>query len=117
MSYYHPGFAITPYRLKHEGTFMNKNIRIFNILLAGVLTLLFGVDAFAQALDKSLQSLNSDYEAKRSGDIALSMPIVHNIQQGVFNRWLEKKGKMGGQHKIPRLSNDRIILEEILGCL
>ncbi len=74
------------------------------------------LEAFAQALDKSLQSLNSDYEAKRIGDIALSMPMVQAIGPIVFNRWLDKKGKMGGQHKIPRLSNDRKILEEILAC-
>jgi hypothetical protein len=75
------------------------------------------MESFIQQLDLSLQSVNSDYEAKRKGGIALSMPIVHSIEPRVFNHWLEKKGKLGGQHKIPRLSNDRTILEEILGCL
>jgi hypothetical protein len=72
--------------------------------------------AFSNALDESLQSLNSDYEAKRKGNIALSMPKVQAVSADVFNRWLEKKGKLGGQHKIPRLSNERKMLEEILDC-
>jgi hypothetical protein len=75
------------------------------------------IEKFIQHLDQSLQSVNSDYEAKRKGGIALSIPIVHAIQPQVFNHWLEKKGKLGGQHKIPRLSNDRTILEEILACI
>jgi hypothetical protein len=74
------------------------------------------MEDFSAALDKSLQSLNSDYEAKRKGNLALSSPKVQAVAADVFNRWLEKKGKLGGQHKIPRLSNDRKMLEEILEC-
>jgi hypothetical protein len=74
------------------------------------------MEDFSAALDKSLQSLNSDYEAKRKGNLALSAPKVQAVAADVFNRWLEKKGKLGGQHKIPRLSNDRKMLEEILEC-
>jgi hypothetical protein len=70
--------------------------------------------AFADELDKALKSINSDYEAKRYKDIALRAPIVHAVRKGLFIEWLRSKGKLGGQHKVPRLSNDRIQLEEIL---
>lgn len=69
---------------------------------------------FIYELDSQLKALNSDYEAKRYKDIALRMPIVHAIENGCFKAWLRQKGKLGGQHKVPRLSNDRKILEEIL---
>ena len=72
------------------------------------------VDAFAYELDCALKSVNSDYEAKRYKDIALIMPIVHSLNKSVFHEWLRSKGKLGGQHKIPRLSNDRIYIDEIL---
>lgn len=72
------------------------------------------LEAFAETLDKSLQSLNSDYEAKRYKSIALTAPIVHSLPKGIFGEWLHSKGKSGGQHKIPRLSNDRKIVEDIL---
>jgi len=65
-------------------------------------------------LDNALKSVNGDYEAKRYKDIALRMPLVHAIKKGVFTEWLRRKGKLGGQHKVPRLSNDRKYLEEIL---
>ncbi|MEP6726216.1 MAG: GH3 auxin-responsive promoter family protein [Bacteroidota bacterium] len=69
---------------------------------------------FTAELDTALKSLNSDYEAKRYKDIALRMPILHALKHGTFNAWLKGKGKLGGQHKVPRLSNERILLEEIL---
>jgi hypothetical protein len=69
---------------------------------------------FTYELDQALKTLNSDYEAKRHKSIALSMPIVHTLKKGTFHHWLQQKGKLGGQHKVPRLSNDRKILEEIL---
>lgn len=72
------------------------------------------IDVFTATLDKYLQQSNSDYEAKRHKDIALRMPIVHRMQQGGFNEWLKSKGKEGGQNKVPRLSNERKHLEEIL---
>jgi hypothetical protein len=65
-------------------------------------------------LDKALQQLNSDYEAKRYRDIALGLPQVSQLRPGTFADWLRKKGKLGGQHKVPRLSNDRTLIEEIL---
>lgn len=72
---------------------------------------------FAYELDNALKNINSDYEAKRHKDIALRMPVVHAVRKGVFNEWLRSKGKLGGQHKVPRLSNDRTTLEAILQFL
>ena len=71
------------------------------------------LQAFTEQLDAALQSINSDYEAKRHKNIALRIPSVHAIPAGLFNRWLKSKGKLGGQHKVPRLSNERTYLEEI----
>lgn len=68
---------------------------------------------FAQILDSKLQELNSDYEAKRFKDMAMRFPIVQAVPKGTFYRWLKKRGKLGGQHKIPRLANHRRHLEEI----
>jgi hypothetical protein len=74
------------------------------------------IAAFTQLLDEKLKSLNSDYEAKRHKGIALRPPIIRILQQGQFNLWLKQKNKLGGQHKVPRLSNDRKIIEEVLAC-
>lgn len=72
------------------------------------------IQRFAYELDTALKNLNSDYEAKRHKDMALRMPILHNIPKGLFTRWLKEKGKLGGQHKVPRLSNDRCYIDEIM---
>ncbi len=72
------------------------------------------LSVFTTAMDKALQEVNSDYEAKRQKDIALRMPIVHQMPEGGFKQWLKDKGKLGGQHKVPRLSNDRHFIEEML---
>ena len=72
---------------------------------------------FTYELDCALKSLNSDYEAKRHKDIALRMPIVHKIEKGIFTEWLRSKGKLGGQHKIPRLSNNRKYIDEIISMM
>jgi hypothetical protein len=72
------------------------------------------LDIFTKEMDTALKSINSDYEAKRYKDIALRMPVVHSLKKGVFTEWLRSKGKLGGQHKVPRLSNERKFLEEIL---
>ena len=69
---------------------------------------------FVYELDSALKSLNSDYEAKRYKDIALRMPLVKSLNKGTFSFWQKQKNKLGGQHKIPRLSNDRLFVEEIL---
>ncbi len=70
--------------------------------------------AFTWELDNALKSLNSDYEAKRHKNIALRMPEVKMLEKGVFIAWLRSKGKLGGQHKVPRLSNNRKYVEEIM---
>lgn len=72
---------------------------------------------FTTELDAALKTINSDYEAKRYKDIALRMPIVHSLKKGIFKEWLRSKGKLGGQHKVPRLSNERNVVEEILAML
>lgn len=72
------------------------------------------MQAFTEEMDTALKSLNSDYEAKRHKNIALRLPIVHCLPEGTFTEWLRTKGKVGGQHKVPRLSNERKIVEEIL---
>ena len=71
------------------------------------------LNAFTICLDKNLQSLNSDYEAKRYKDIALGLPQITAVKKGCFHEWLKRKGKLGGQHKVPRLSNERKLLEEL----
>jgi hypothetical protein len=71
------------------------------------------LEEFILVLDKSLQQINSDYEAKRHKDIALRLPIVQAVAPHTFENWLRHKGKLGGQHKVPRLSNERDTLEEI----
>lgn len=71
------------------------------------------LDHFTLELDAALKSINSDYEAKRYKDIALRKPTVQAVPPQTFDRWLRHKGKLGGQHKVPRLSNERDTLEEI----
>jgi len=68
---------------------------------------------FTTLLDSTLRSLNSDYDAKRFKDIALQLPVVHSIPAGTFYNWLKSKGKLGGQNKVPRLANVRVVLAEI----
>lgn len=70
--------------------------------------------AFAAALDRKLTEENSDYQAKRAGDIFLDPLSVTVAKTGLFDRWLESTGKLGGQRKVPRLSNDRKIIESML---
>jgi hypothetical protein len=72
------------------------------------------LDLFTRTLDEQLKSLNSDYEAKRYQDMILRMPLVRPMPANTFYAWLKSKGKLGGQNKVPRLSNDRKYLEEIL---
>ncbi|WP_018464179.1 GH3 auxin-responsive promoter family protein [Segatella paludivivens] len=75
------------------------------------------INQFATILDKKLQELNSDYEAKRFHDVTLQHLEVVKARTGLFNDWLKAKGKLGGQHKIPRLSNSRKNLDELLELL
>jgi len=70
-------------------------------------------DLFITTLDKELICLNSDYEAKRFQDILLQKPVIEEVPKGTFIKWMASRGKLGGQFKVPRLSNDRKIVEEI----
>ena len=72
------------------------------------------MDEFNQLLDDSLKSLNSDYEAKRYNDMTLIKPKIHVARKHLFYDWLKCHNKLGGQHKIPRLSNDRCYIDELL---
>lgn len=69
---------------------------------------------FADALDEKLQEINSDYEAKRSHNVTLQHLEVVKARPGLFNDWLKQKGRLGGQHKVPRLSNSRKNMDELL---
>jgi hypothetical protein len=69
---------------------------------------------FTESLDRALKSLNSDYEAKRYNNMTLNMPKINVARENLFYDWLKSKDKLGGQHKIPRLSNDRAYLDELL---
>ena len=69
---------------------------------------------FAQVLDSALQEINSDYEAKRSNNVTLQPLELIQAKRGLFDSWLDSKGKLGGQHKIPRLSNNRAYIDEII---
>ena len=72
------------------------------------------LEAFATLLDEALQDINSDYEAKRFKDITLQPLEIITARRGLFNDWLKSRGKLGGQHKVPRLGNDRNIIEQLL---
>jgi hypothetical protein len=75
------------------------------------------LEEFTKYLDQELREINSDYDAKRTMDLALELPTVHLQAKGTFDCWLQEKGKLGGQNKVPRLSNDRRILEEIINII
>jgi hypothetical protein len=75
------------------------------------------MERFAQVLDETLREINSDYDAKRSHDLALVAPTIHSVAEGTFYKWLKKRGKLGGQNKVPRLSNSREYVEDILAMI
>lgn len=75
------------------------------------------LEQFTIYLDNFLKENNSDYEAKRYKDMAMLLPKIHALPRGTFSNWLKNKQKLGGQHKVPRLSNNRDILEEILNTM
>lgn len=72
------------------------------------------MEHFAEVLDTTLQQINSDYEAKRYKNITLQPLEIVEARPGLFNDWLKSKGKLGGQHKVPRLSNNRQYIDELL---
>ena len=75
------------------------------------------IEDFANQLDAELRKLNSDYDAKRQKDIALSRLIIHEAPSGTFYKWMKSRGKLGGQNKVPRLSNSREYVEDLLKFL
>lgn len=75
------------------------------------------LEQFIEVLDRTLQSVNSDYEAKRHKNLTLQSPKVISLEPGTFYKWMQKRGKLGGQNKIPRLANDRKYLDELSDLL
>jgi hypothetical protein len=71
------------------------------------------INQFIESLDEGLKSVNSDYEAKRYKDLNLVKPLIHSVPKGTFNKWLKVKNKLGGQNKVPRLSNTREYIEDL----
>ena len=94
--------------------FMDQNAKCRHQWLIEFSTPPADINEFASILDRKLQELNSDYEAKRYKDITLQPLEIVVARQGLFNDWLKAKGKLGGQHKVPRLSNERKHIEELL---
>ena len=74
-------------------------------------------ESFIEILDNTLKEANSDYEAKRYKDIALEAPTIHFAKPGTFYKWMKKRGKLGGQHKVPRLANNREYIEDIISLM
>ena len=69
---------------------------------------------FGHVLDETLRKINSDYDAKRAHDLALVAPTIHSVEEGTFYSWMKSRGKLGGQNKVPRLSNSREYVDDIL---
>ncbi len=72
------------------------------------------IEKFTDVLDNVLRDVNSDYDAKRFNDLTIARPCIHPVAANTFYNWLKSKGKLGGQHKIPRLSNNREYIDDIL---
>ena len=72
------------------------------------------INHFNELLDNALKALNSDYEAKRYNNITLNRPKIHIARKYLFYDWLKHHNKLGGQHKVPRLSNTRDYIDELL---
>jgi len=75
------------------------------------------LDSFSKAFDEKLKSINTDYQAKRNGNMALEFPEFIVAPKGTFYNWMKKRNKLGGQNKVPRLSNDRKYVEEIMNLI
>ena len=93
---------------------MDSNAKCRHQWLIEFNTMPDSLEKFRHVLDKSLQEANSDYEAKRHKDITLQELEIIVARPNLFHDWLKQKGKLGGQHKIPRLSNNRDYIEEML---
>ena len=72
------------------------------------------LDRFRDAFDASLKQQNVDYTTKRTDGVGMSPPTITPLRPGAFHRWLESRGKLGGQHKCPRCANSRELLEQVL---
>jgi len=94
--------------------FMNINSNGGHEWLIEFKTLPKNLELFTELLDNSLKAINSDYEAKRYQNMTLGLPKINVAPKGLFYNWLKEQGKLGGQHKIPRLSNSRKHLDELL---
>jgi hypothetical protein len=94
--------------------FMDANAKCRHQWLIEFAKLPDSIDHFCEVLDETLKTVNSDYEAKRQHNLALQPPEIIVARTGLFNDWLAQKGKLGGQHKIPRLSNTREYITEML---
>ena len=106
------GALITDYTA--APVFMDKNAKCRHQWLIEFAKMPDSLDRFAKILDNTLQEINSDYEAKRQNNLALQQLEIIVARKGLFNDWLDRKGKLGGQHKIPRLSNTRTYIEDML---
>ena len=94
--------------------FMDANAKCRHQWLIEFSTMPDSLENFRHTLDKALQDINSDYEAKRHKDITLQELEIIVARPNLFHDWLKQKGKLGGQHKVPRLSNNRDYIEEML---
>ncbi|MBO7602449.1 MAG: GH3 auxin-responsive promoter family protein [Bacteroidaceae bacterium] len=106
------GALITDYTA--APVFMDENAKCRHQWLIEFAKMPNNLDHFAKILDNTLQEINSDYEAKRQNNLALQQLEIIVARKGLFNDWLDRKGKLGGQHKIPRLSNTRTYIEDML---
>jgi hypothetical protein len=75
------------------------------------------LDEFTRILDETLRGINSDYDAKRAHNLALIPPKVHSVNEGTFYNWMKRRGKLGGQNKVPRLANSREYVDDILNMM
>jgi hypothetical protein len=102
----------------HEYTaapvFMDSNAKGKHEWLVEFEKMPLDIEEFITHLDEALKKLNSDYEAKRYHDITLLRPTLKSLPSGIFHQWFALKGKLGGQNKMPRLSNDRKYVDELL---
>ena len=94
--------------------FMDKDAKCRHQWLIEFAQMPNSMEEFVKTLDATLKEVNSDYEAKRQNNLALQLPEVVVARKSLFHDWLDSKGKLGGQHKVPRLSNTREYMEEML---
>ena len=108
----YPGAEVSEYTA--APVFMDENAKCRHQWLIEFSKSPSDLTLFSDLLDKRLQEINSDYEAKRYKDITLQHLEIVEARPNLFNDWLKLKGKLGGQHKVPRLSNSREHIEQLL---